>query len=364
MSTLIDYIEHYKDISFEEIPFNEVDNLILAQLSYLNFEGIVSGDRKTISFGAALELYYSNYQKPRKKHLIGIDATIFNYQHLRNSSRYKELELSDYVNEITDDQQFSALLIRLTNRIVYVSFSGTDDTLIGWEEDFKMAYCFPIPAQKRAIEYLNNVINWKDRKIYVGGHSKGGNLAMVAAMYAKASIRSRIHTIYNNEGPGFSMEIIESKEYRWMSKKMKMYIPSDSVIGMLFYHPEDYIVVGSVAKGIYQHDGNSWECFGGHFIRSKRTKDSIQNEKKIKQWIDYYNSEEREKIVLNFFQVLKKSGIDKKSQLDNLTIRRAITMINQFRTIPPAEKGALIGAFRTFFTIYRGSELKEKQTTL
>lgn len=361
MSTMKDYIEHYKDISFEEIPFNEVDNLILAQLSYFEFTGIVPNDKGMIPFEQALEEYYIRYPyKPTRKHLIGIDATIYIYHDLYHGKRYKDLQLSNYVNEIDEQQQFSALLIHFPNRMVYVSYSGTDDSIIGWEEDFNMAYLFPVPSQKRAITYINSAINWRDRKIYIGGHSKGGNLAMVAAMYAKASIRSRIHTVFNNEGPGFSKEIVESKAYQLMSKKMKMYVPSDSVIGMLFYHPENYIVVSSNAKGILQHDGNTWECFGGHFIRAKRTRESIQNEMKIKRWINYYDFKEREKIVVNFFQVLKKSGIEKKSQLDNLTIRKVITMVNQFRIVPPEEKEILVDAFRTFFTIYRGADPKEK----
>lgn len=362
MSTLKDYIEHYKDISFDEIPFNEVDNLILAQLSYFELEGIVASNRNIVSFEKALRQYYERYPRTTsRKKRIGIEETIYLYYDLFEGKRFRDLGLSNYVNELSKEKQFSAILIHLPNHTVYVSYSGTDDTIIGWEEDFHMAYLFPVPAQERSISYLNNSISWFDRKIFVGGHSKGGNLAMVAAMYARPSIRSRIQAVYNNEGPGFPDEIFYSKAYQLMSKKLHMYIPEDSVIGVLFHYPSEYNVIKSTANGIWQHDGNTWECFGGRFIRSTRTKGSISNEQKIKQWLELYNTLERKKIVVNFFEVFKRSGITKKSELDNLTIRKAITIINQFRSIAPEEKQILIDSFKTFFTIYRGIEPKERK---
>lgn len=44
MANIMDYMDWRGDLSFEADEFNEVDNLILAQLAYVDFEGIVTAE--------------------------------------------------------------------------------------------------------------------------------------------------------------------------------------------------------------------------------------------------------------------------------------------------------------------------------
>ena len=52
-----------------------------------------------------------------------------------------------------------------------ISFRGTDDTIIGWKEDFNLSTGV-VPAQKGPYEYLQKISEHTDGMLRVGGHSK------------------------------------------------------------------------------------------------------------------------------------------------------------------------------------------------
>ena len=151
------------------------------------------------------------------------------------------------------------MTFKVNKKFIYVSYEGTDHLLSGWKEDFELAYKFPIESQKYAIEYLNKTIGFFDKNIVIGGHSKGGNLALVASMYAKKSIKKKIIKIYSNDGPGLRKKEIESKEYKSIEEKYIHIIPNYSVVGLLLRHTSNYKVIKSTRKDLMAHSIMTWQ---------------------------------------------------------------------------------------------------------
>lgn len=310
MANIIDYIIWRGDLSFETAPFNEVDNLILSELSYLNFEGIVAGDGdKEIPLYKAAEIYFN--EERDLEHNTG-DLTDENFYKMlklmAESKRYGEIRLLYYVKK-TDtlkEMQFSAITLDIGNKTLFISFRGTDDTLIGWKEDFMMSVMDVVPSQKEALKYFNKVAdNYIHHKLYLGGHSKGGNLAVYSAAYAKAINKARIINIYNNDGPGFKETILETKNYMEISDRIITLVPQSSVIGMLLEHEENYTVLRSNQKGIMQHDGFSWEVKGTKFIHLKKvTRESVIADKTIKNFLNGISVERRREFTNALFEIL------------------------------------------------------------
>ena len=205
--------------------------------------------------------------------------------------------------------QFGAFTAEPGDGSIYVSFMGTDDSLIGWKEDFNMSFIRPIPSQLEAAEYVNETIKYSRRKIRLGGHSKGGNLAIYAAVKAKPSLKRRIIAVYNNDGPGFDREMIESEEYRQMLPKIKTIVPEHSVVGMLLEHEEKYMIVKSSQTGIMQHDAMSWQVCGNRFetVKSVDRTSRMLNEA-LSNWINGLSRTQRSEFVETLFAIITSSG--------------------------------------------------------
>ena len=179
------------------------------------------------------------------------------------------MKATKFVNkiEVENEKQFSAITIIMPDNTLYVSFRGTDNTIVGWKEDFNMSFKSHIASQISAKEYLNMIAElYPNKKIRVGGHSKGGNIAVYSAIFATPQIRDRIINVYNNDGPGFCEDILETQEYQEMINKVHTYIPQSSIIGRLMNHKEKYTIIESTQKGIMQHDLYSWQILGKEFI--------------------------------------------------------------------------------------------------
>lgn len=305
------YIKYYKDYTFLEEPFNEVDNVILSILSYINFNGIVPTIGKgSIKLSDASELFWSKYtNKDINLNIAVVKEAPYILKKMEDSKRYKDILLYNYAYKVNNESQFGALCCKLNDGSIYVSYEGTDSTIIGWEEDFKLSYQFPTLAQKEAINYLNESIKFSDKNIIVGGHSKGGNLAVVASMYCKPRIRKKIKNIYNNDGPGLRKNEFESKNYKEIYPKLKTFIPEHALVGLLLRHSDNYTVVASNARGIMQHDPTSWCCYGGHLTKGKLSKASKRYENAILNWLDGYDDEKREKFTKALFDVFRKAEI-------------------------------------------------------
>ena len=269
MANILEYLDWRGDLTLSERPFNEVDNLILAEICYLDFSGFVPAGFQTqqVTLLDAASAYFAAHPETNMGVLVPDQIPVL-VEHAAKTARFSDVRLLGYVNRIDEETQtqFSALTMLLPDGSAYVAFRGTDDTIVGWKEDFNMAFTPEIPAQKYAAEYLRQVsAALPFRPLLVGGHSKGGNLAVYAAVFCGQDVQNRILAVYNNDGPGFYSSLLSLPEHKPVAGKITTLLPESSVVGMLLEHEEAYQVVRSTQVGLMQHDGFSWQVKGERF---------------------------------------------------------------------------------------------------
>jgi len=348
--TIIDYIDKYGDYLFDDISFNEIDNVIFSVLSYIDFDGIVE-DKITIN--EAGRLFFSKYNKRElNNNIIGVQNAIKIFKSIYEKERYKYLKLYNYVYSFNDDKQFSAICIDITKTLTYISFEGTDDQISGWKEDAKLSYEFPVPSQREAIKYINKYVKpISKRKYYLGGHSKGGNLALVAGMYARLSIKRKIKKIYMNDAPGLKLKQFKSYNYRSIKRKLIKIIPNYSIIGLLLRHDSNFNVISSTKKGLLSHSVLTWEVNNQEFVKKKLSTLSIDFDKKMGEWLDKYSDKERKIFIDDLFDILKRANIDSLLDIRTDIIPKVISILKESKKISP-ESRELIKDFMNFLIDY------------
>lgn len=333
MANIIDYVRYYRNKSFDELPFNEVDALILANISYLNFDKCIGNLPRTISEIAKDYFPKISQEKLKKEMKIYRDShNLFNV--MKVSNRYKDLIISDYQKVVAKEVQFGAITIRCKD-FVYISFEGTNSVLSGWKEDCHLSHRYPIPSQILATEYINKNIKLSDKTIYIGGHSKGANLAVAGSMKAFPSIKRRITAIYDFDGPGMREKEFNTKEYKVIEPKIKKYVPNHSLIGMLMYYPNNFKTVNSTSKSILQHFPMSWNCFGPFFIEDSLSRRSARFSREIKKFVKEYSEEEMESFVETIFKALKQAGLE---QTDTISTSKLVKCITQIKSLATDDK--------------------------
>ena len=315
MANLMDYMDWRGDLSFFQAPFNEVDNLILAQLVYVEFAGIVPapGEAGTVTVEEASERFWKTHDEKEIMERVSMTKTAaFVLKKMAQTERFRKAELFGYINDISmeEQSQFSVVCVRLSDGSVYISFSGTDNTIVGWRENFNMGYLSETPGQLKAVAYLNRMMDHTFREVRIGGHSKGGNLSVYAAVKCNPSLQERILQVYSNDGPGFNEQMIQSAEYQRMLPKIRTILPESSIVGMLLEHQEKFEVVKSSESGIGQHDAMSWEVLGTHFVYVDAVApQSVLLDETMKNWIYQLTKEQREEIVDTVFSMLEDADI-------------------------------------------------------
>ncbi len=192
----------------------------------------------------------------------------------------------------------------------FTAFRGTDNTLVGWKEDFNLSFLDTIPGQWAARDYLEKIAERCPGTLYAGGHSKGGNLAVFAAAVCSPEVQARIRSVYNNDGPGFSGAVLEQPGYQAVLGRIQTFVPQSSVVGMLLEHEEPYTVVRSGQVGLMQHEPYSWEVLGSDFVRLKQvTQGSRLVDQTIKTWLSELSRQEREAFVEALFELLENADI-------------------------------------------------------
>lgn len=311
MANMLDYLDWRGDLSMTKDPFNEVDNLILAELSYIPFNEYMpkAGSDESVRLKDVGEAFFEDYK---------LEDTADNWnkspQVLKAAmkmNRFKKMKLRWFVDEFDqeNEQQLSIVTFELEDGTAYVAFRGTDGTLIGWKEDFNMAYLFDTPGQKRAAEYLNEHFMNYDRPIRLGGHSKGGNFAMYAGIFCDPAVREKILTIYSNDGPGFHDEVMATDSYRAAKDKIVSIIPESSVVGMLLENQLSHIIVKSTEDGFKQHDPLSWRVKRTKFVRAPElSSSSALLDATLTQWLGTLDIKERKIFVDSLFDTIAASG--------------------------------------------------------
>lgn len=241
MANIFDYMK-WRDIELTKMEFNEIDNLILSRLSYFPLDGVISQNEE-ITIKEAYERTKILGTTGRTLQAEDIEL----YPVLANSIRFGKIKITEFINKIDpiQEKQFSAVTVILPDDTIYVAYRGTDNTIIGWKEDFNMTFSERVPSQFDAVDYLENIAKKYKSKIILGGHSKGGNLAVYAAAFCKPEVQERIAKVYNNDGPGFSEDIVNSQEYKNIIKRVHTYIPQTSIIGRLLNHQEKTTILKS-----------------------------------------------------------------------------------------------------------------------
>ena len=344
MGNIMDYISWRGDLSFEQSQFNEVDNLILACFSYVNLDGISAVTKQK---GIGLKKLTKEFMKLHTMKELEADKSFirlapFMMMKMAKSVRFGKCVVRNYVNDIVTEaeQQFAAMEIVLEDGTSYVSFRGTDDTIIGWKEDFNLSTGV-VPAQKRAIEYLQKISEHTDGMLRVGGHSKGGNLAIYGSVMCK-SAHEKILEIYSNDGPGFSREFQELPEMKEMMPKIIRIIPEYSIIGTLLEHEKEPVIVASSSKGLLQHDAFSWEVQGPALVRrDSLNKTALRFIEILHKWIDGMDMEQKRLLIEDLFATLQASGYENLSEVQSGGLKSLAAMVKRVEKFAPESRGMM-----------------------
>lgn len=313
MPTVFDYLDWRGDLSFEVSPPNEVDVMILSQIVYLDLDSEIPEEGGAVTLRTAMRsfvrrnqgkrLYLGRILPPEMVHLAVRAA---------KTARFGAIELRSFVNRIRqgrEQSQFCAMTATLCENLHMLIYRGTDDTLVGWKENFNMSFMMPVPAQIEAELYFRRMAEECEGELILCGHSKGGNLAVYAAVEAEEQYGDRVRAVYNLDGPGFDLRFIGSDSYAALRDRIYTLLPQSSVVGMLLEHEERYEVVKSNASGLLQHSGFTWEALGAGFIRlDEVSEESRRIDRSLKLWLSGMSPAERERVVDSIYEILSASG--------------------------------------------------------
>ena len=333
MANVFDYLQWRGDLNLEQSEFNEIDNLILSRFSYFPFDNIIK-ENEVVTIKELSERFEKTDINPM--HILWKDDKEF-FPAMGKTERFGNMLATKYVNKIETEQekQFSAITVLMPDDTIYVSFRGTDNTIVGWKEDFNMSFKSHIASQISAKQYLEEIAKeYPSSKIIIGGHSKGGNIAVYAATFASKDVKDRIINVYNNDGPGFCEDVIETPEYQEILPRVHTYIPQSSIIGRLMNHKEKYTIVESVQKGIMQHDLYSWQVLGKEFVTLKKlTNESEFIDKTIKDWLENVEPEKREQVIDAVFEILNTTEAQTMKELKANWFANAKTILGTYKNI-------------------------------
>ena len=360
MADLFDYLRWRGDLSFAQVAPSPVDALIFSALSYLTFGGSVA-ERPDIPVSlrdAADEFFKEPDQEKRCRVKTDLSLLLA----AANSKRFGNTLLLQYRDILIPEEetQFAAITFLLDNNSAFIAFRGTDYSLTGWKEDFNMSFRKAIPAQLLAVQYTEEAAMRYPMPLYLGGHSKGGNLAVFATVKSNPTVRSRIQAVYNHDGPGFTDFVLKDPAYLEIVPRVQTIIPQSSVIGMLLEHEEPYTVIKSRQIGLLQHDFYSWLLEGPEFVPMEEVTDSSKFlDMTIKEWLSGMTNEERNEIVDTVFDLLEIGNVNSVFDLIHpknvRTYLKTLTTNGELRRILSEEFMSLIEAARKTQMILEGN---------
>ncbi|MBQ7599393.1 MAG: DUF2974 domain-containing protein [Clostridia bacterium] len=348
MANVIDYIAWRGDISFGMSPFCEVDNVIFSLLSAINYGSVLQPH--LLSSPKRLDEVYEEL-----KDSPGFDASDNHHALLKAASGSKRfgcvyMTYRKVVFSEEETVQFGAVTFILPDNSLFVAYRGTDSTLVGFREDFNISFSETIPSHALAVDYLKDVASVFKGGIRVGGHSKGGHLAEYASAFSSPDIQERIIGIYNNDGPGFLKETLESGNFRQVSQKLRVFVPQSSLVGMLLEHSADHTVIESTERnGISQHDAFTWSVVGPSFVHlNELTSGGKRNEDVMKKWLSSVEPDEKEKFINSMFDIFESTGAKSLSDLSKDSFNRLVTAIRTYGTLDQDSKSNIISSLKRF----------------
>lgn len=317
--TILDYVKNEMR-TFSERPFHEVDSLVLSQFSYIHLDHLIAPPaagvvRKPLTLqqlfrAECFEHYFADQlDAVKNRKLLAACAA---------SPRFRDIGIAYFQQEFDEatEKQFCAMTFFISTDTAYLAFRGTDTTLVGWKEDFNMAFLTPVPSQEAALNYTLAVAKLVRGNLILGGHSKGGNLAVYAAMMSPARLQNRIVSIYSHDGPGFRDNVFSSEGYLRICERIHKTLPQSSLVGMLLEHQENYAIVESTAVGIVQHNPYSWVVHDGDFIRlTTLTSAADYLNRTLSDWLSGLANEQREQFVDALYSVIAATDLTSLTEL-------------------------------------------------
>ncbi len=322
MYTILDYIKYYKNASLKEVPWNTMDNLICAFIAYLPSKDFKESYnlydvlKNTIDFSV-------DTKSQMMKGLIEISKELI------DCKRYQGMKIANFINRKDNDTQFGAVTLTMDN-LKIISFKGTDNSIIGWHENFRLWYLYPSYTQKLAINYVKDNVSVLDNNVYIVGHSKGGNLAEVAALELNPLYIPKLRGIYSFDGPGLKPNEFNSLKYKAIKNKLNLYIPSGSAIGCLMYNKTPYVVKTNT-MGINEHYPINWLIFGEFFVKGTQNKMSKELHNSSLKAFDELDPVKLEKTVDGMFNPLVKNN-DGSLKID---FKELMTVYSSMKNIDP-----------------------------
>lgn len=267
MFTIYDYLDYYKNCSFEEVGFNKMDAMLFACLVYLPIKSFSENKSYKDFVSYAYTFYkddYSGVMKPSSFALLN---------KIKTSKRYENIIISNFKNVRNNDTQFGAMSVRFNDNLL-IAFKGSDSSLISWIENLRLNYQYPTYTQSKGIKYAKDNILDSDKNVYLVGHSKGGNLAMCAGMEIPSGLRDKVKVIYNFDGPGFLKKEYD-KKFNLIKEKVVNIVPTGSVVGMCLYN-DNFKSVKSKDLAFGEHYPVGWGVFGEFFVKTSLSRVSKQ----------------------------------------------------------------------------------------
>lgn len=350
MANINNYLEWRGDVPVSKaLPINEIDSMILARFSYLLFSKIKMNKKETIKS-------ISDKMKDFKNEEFRYNGDKQLITNLGLSRRFRDMEVTDFVenNEKENEKQFGAIVVHTSEEDMYVSYIGTDSSIYGWKEDFNMAFMENVPCQVEGKKYLEMVAEkYPNKKIRIGGHSKGGNVAIYSAIMVNKEIQNQIIKVYNYDGPGFNKQFIEQYGKNSIINKICTYFPQDSVVGRIMEHKEKYLVALSTEKGILQHDIYSWQIMSTDLIYSPELTNTSQAiNKTISNWLENTSNEQRKIFIDTIFDLFYSTEANTFGEMSRNLSTNLPIIYKKYEAISQEDKKMLIDMTKLFAKTY------------
>lgn len=351
---IYDYVDNYGIYTFDEKPITLVDKVIFSFLSYVNFQGIVKYNKITIKEAGRIHL---GMHKLNEVNIIAVKEAHKLLRYIKDTNRYKDCLLYNYIYEGTENLQFGVICIEFQKNKVFVSYEGTDQLISGWKEDIVLAYRTNTLSHKKAIRYLNRFFTFTNKQLIIGGHSKGGNLALVASMYSNFLVRSQIKEVLNVDGPGLLDVEFYSRELKKILPRYKHIVPENSLVGMLLNNANE-TVINTTISGPITHNIAYWEIKNDKFVLTKLSKFSEELRKDILHWLTVTHKNDIRKLAKNFQNIFESAGVN--SLIDIKKKKRLVfELVEESKNMDPEAKRVLINFLKMVVKSYGDTYIDE-----
>lgn len=341
MTSSVDMLTYMKlrgDLSFGVAAFNDVDAMILTQLSSIDYQDTMPGARTVENLGfskwkdrplvsTVAKKYKEKKEKENCTQLQPKEELLFL---VGESRRFSKLRMDGFIRDtdMEKEKQFSAVTFFFSPFCAHVAFRGTDGSFVAWKENFNMSYQLPVPAQEDAVKYAEKLLKEPFLKCTIGGHSKGGNLALYSSVFCEPKAQKKIRQVFCFDAPGFMQDISEKPEYITIKERIRAYVPESTVFGAIMKIPFDAFVVKSDETGIRQHGMITWQVKADGLVLCKeRDEFSRGMERAINEWIKEIPAEDKPGAVNEVFEILRKSGILSMDDLTHMDWKRMVGLL-------------------------------------